>query len=100
MRDSRIGSYGGIAVGLSLLWRYILLGRLLDGRFAGYFVAAHLLCRWTTLPLSYALPAARTDGSGVTIAQLASKMALAMDSILTGAGVIGFLRHPAWLPVP
>jgi len=99
MRDSRIGSYGGIAIGLSLLWRYILLAKLPDGRFVSYFVAAHVLCRWTTLPLSYALRPARTDGSGAQMAQRTSTMGLAVGSIFTLAAVIGCLRSAAWLPV-
>ena len=99
MRDSRIGSYGGIAIALSLLWRYVLLVKLLNGCFAPYFVAAHVLCRWTSLPLSYALAAARTDGSGVAIAQRTSKTTLTVGSILMLAVLIGCLRSGAWLPI-
>ena len=99
MRDSRIGSYGGIAIGLSLLWRYILLATLPDARFTSYFVAAHVLCRWTSLPLSYALKPARTDGSGATVAQRTSKGGLALGSIFTLAVTLACLKSAAWLPV-
>jgi len=99
MRDSRIGSYGGIAIALSLLWRYTLLTRLPGDRFTSYFVAAHVLCRWTALPLSYALPAARVNGAGVAMAQRTSAMGLAVGSIITVAVCAGWLRSAAWLPI-
>jgi adenosylcobinamide-GDP ribazoletransferase len=99
MRDSRIGSYGGIAIGLSLLWRYVLLTNLPEGRFATYLVAAHVLCRWTTLPLSCALAPARIDGAGVAMAQRISKKTLAFGSVLTFAIVFACLRSAVWIPL-
>ena len=51
MHDSRIGSFGTLAICLSLLARWVLLGSLPVARFPFYMLAAHVLCRWTTLPL-------------------------------------------------
>lgn len=99
MRDSRIGSYGGVAIALSLLWRYVLLATMPNARFTSYFVAAHVLCRWTSLPLSYALAPARADGSGVRIALQTSTEQLAAGSIFTLLVVAVFLRNAAWLPL-
>jgi adenosylcobinamide-GDP ribazoletransferase len=99
MRDSRIGSYGGIAIGLSLLWRYVLLASLPEGRFAVYLVTAHVLCRWTALPLSYALRPARTDGASVIVAQQTSRTDLAFGSMLALAIVFTCLRSAAWIPL-
>lgn len=99
MRDSRIGSYGGLALALSLLWRFVLLAKLPDNRFPSYFVAAQVLSRWTILPLSYVLPPARTDGSGVTVAQHTSKTALVIGTILALAVVVPWLKIAAWLPL-
>ncbi len=73
MRDSRIGSYGTLAIALSLLLRWQLLAALPRANFAAYLLAAHALCRWTVVPLSLMLPPARTDGLG---AQVASKLTL------------------------
>lgn len=99
MRDSRVGSYGAIAIGLSLLWRFVLLVNLPDARFGIYVIAAHVLCRWTALPLSHVLPPARTDGSGVTIAQRTSRTDLIIGSILMLLAVTACLKSSAWLPI-
>ncbi len=60
MRDSRIGSYGAAALALSIVGRLLLLRSLPLERFAAYVIVAQVLCRWSTLPLSYFLPPART----------------------------------------
>jgi adenosylcobinamide-GDP ribazoletransferase len=52
LKDSRIGSYGGATLTLSLVARVALLGSLPQNRIAAYLIAAHVLCRWTTLPLA------------------------------------------------
>ncbi len=85
LKDSRIGSYGAAALGLSLLSRVALLSAMPSSRVAGTLVAAHMLCRWTTLPLSYLLPAARAGdaGQGARVAGLTSGRALAVSSVLT-----------------
>jgi len=76
MRDSRIGSYGTVALTLSLLARLLLISSLSLVHVAQYLVAAHVLCRWTTLPLSFYLAPAHAqsndqiDGQGARIAQL------------------------------
>ena len=59
MHDSRIGSYGAAALTLSLGARLLLISALPLAHVGQYLVAAHVLCRWTTLPLSYYLPPAR-----------------------------------------
>ena len=59
LKDSRIGSYGATALVLSLLARYLLLASLPLEHFAAYVISAHVLCRWSSLPLSYFLPPAR-----------------------------------------
>lgn len=82
MRDSRIGSFGAVAITLSLLSRFILINSTSPARLPGFLVAASVLCRWTTLPLGFWLPYAREDhglGAGV-----AGKMPL--TSLLWGTG--------------
>jgi adenosylcobinamide-GDP ribazoletransferase len=99
MRDSRIGSYGAIALVLSLLLRWLLLSRLPTG-FLPVVVTAHVLCRWTTLPLSYCLPPARTaDGQGARVAQLTTRRALLGGSLLSLAIVLVAMRAAAWKPI-
>jgi len=100
MRDSRIGSYGGTALVLSLLARYLLLASLPLEHFAAYIISAHVLCRWSSLPLSYFLPPAREqDGQGARIAKLTSLPSLIFGSLCSFA-VVGFaLRRAAVTPL-
>lgn len=82
LRDSRIGSYGCAALTLSLLGRLLLLSSLPVAQLARYLITAHVLCRWTALPLGFFLPSARAQskggiaGQGARVAQLISKGSL------------------------
>ncbi|MBW4028188.1 MAG: adenosylcobinamide-GDP ribazoletransferase [Acidobacteria bacterium] len=100
MRDSRIGSYGAAALVLALAARVALLTYLPLGRFAAYVIAAHVLCRWSTLPLSYFIPPARVDnGQGAQVAGVTSRTTLAVGSAFTLAVVVGLLRWSAIAPI-
>jgi adenosylcobinamide-GDP ribazoletransferase len=82
MRDSRIGSFGAVAITLSLLSRFILINSTLPARLPRLLVAASVLCRWTALPLGFWLPYARDDqGLGGAVA---GRMPL--SSLLWGTG--------------
>jgi len=100
MKDSRIGSYGATALMLSLLARYLLLASLPLDHFAAYVISAHVLCRWSTLPLSYFLPPAREqNGQGARIAKLTSLTSLIFGSAFTFAVVAIALRRLAVAPI-
>jgi adenosylcobinamide-GDP ribazoletransferase len=100
LRDSRIGSYGALALVLSVLARFLLLSSLPVNRFTAFVVSAHVLCRWTTLPLSYFLPPARaSDGQGARIAQKVSSASFITGTLLSFAIVFYFLRIGFWIPV-
>ena len=104
MRDSRIGSYGAIALVLSLLLRWLLLSRIPAASFLSVVVAAQVLCRWTTLPLSYYLEPARSaeghaPGQGARVAQQTTRGALLTGSLLTLAIVLIAMRAAAWKPI-
>jgi adenosylcobinamide-GDP ribazoletransferase len=100
LRDSHIGSYGATALVLSLLARYLLLASLPLEHFATYVISAHVLCRWSSLPLSYLLPAAREqDSQGARIARLTSLASLIFGSLFSFA-IVGFaLRWSALAPL-
>jgi len=89
LKDSRIGSYGGAALALSLLARVLLLASLPLSQILQYLIAGHVLCRWTTLPLSYYLASARSPqdqagaGQGARIAKLTTIGTLIVGSIFT-----------------
>jgi adenosylcobinamide-GDP ribazoletransferase len=100
MRDSRIGTYGAVALVLSLLARWLLLGGLPAGRFAVYVIAAHVLCRWTTLPLSFFLTPARDGaGQGGRVAARTSQSALWIGTMLAFALTAALLRWRAVIPL-
>ena len=70
MRDSRIGSYGAIALILSIALRTSALALLADPhRVAGTLIAACVLGRCAMLLPLRLLPQARTDGMGASVAR-------------------------------
>lgn len=105
MRDSRIGTYGGAALVLSLLARVVLLSSIPLAQVVPYLIVAHVLCRWTTLPLSYFLPSARTrdgekvDGQGGRIAWLTSKATLIGGTLFSFSVAVLLLRVRAIAPI-
>jgi adenosylcobinamide-GDP ribazoletransferase len=100
MKDSRIGSYGALAIVLSVAARVLLLANLPSGSFVQYAVSAEVLCRWTVLPLGAVLPGAREEASqGARIARQISAVSLAAGTLLA-FGIVGYLLHTAmWIPV-
>lgn len=100
MKDSRIGSYGATALILSLLARYLLLASLPLEHFAAYIISSQVLCRWSSLPLSYLLPPARErDGQGAKIARLTSRSSLIIATLVSFAVAAFLLRWSAIAPI-
>jgi len=93
MRDSRIGSFGAVAVTLSLLSRFILISNTPQARLPGFLIASSVLCRWTALPLGFWLPYARDDqGLGGAVAgrmPLGSLLWGTAFAVLSVAGALG-----------
>ncbi|MCO5157447.1 MAG: adenosylcobinamide-GDP ribazoletransferase [Aquamicrobium sp.] len=80
MRDSRIGSYGVLALGLSLLARWAALAALAEASIAGAIlasVAAHAGSRAVLPALLAALPPARADGLSAGIGTMGNGTTLA-----------------------
>src|SRR5258708_31809300 len=100
LRDSRIGSFGALALVLSVLARFLLLSRLPVNRFTTFVVSAHVLCRWTTLPLSYFLRSAReSDGEGARIAPKISPASLLIGTLLSFSIFFYLMRREFWIPI-
>jgi len=100
LKDSRIGSFGALALVISMLARLLLLSILPVNRFTAFAVSAHVLCRWTTLPLSYFLPSARqSEGQGARIAQKISSASAFIGTLLSFAFVLYLLRREFWIPI-
>ncbi|MGH9354245.1 MAG: adenosylcobinamide-GDP ribazoletransferase [Terriglobia bacterium] len=84
MRDSRIGSFGAVAVTLSLLARFVFLTGLPHETFNGFLVAGQVISRWTALPLGFFLPSARgLEGQGARVAGEISFVSLAVGTAVT-----------------
>lgn len=69
MRDSRLGTHGMTALGISLLWRIVALAALAPAGALAGLVMAHTLGRAGAVSLMALGPSARADGlgsSGVT----------------------------------
>ena len=99
-RDSRIGSYGATVLSLSLLARIILIASVPLSQIAQYLIAAQILCRWTTLPLSYLCPPARqADGQGARIAQLTTRSSLLLGTAFSFVAVGFLLRWRSVAPL-
>jgi adenosylcobinamide-GDP ribazoletransferase len=78
MKDSRIGTYGAMALTLTVLAKLVALASLTRLDVVRALIAAHTLARWATLPLLAWLPYVRAEGGtgtpftgGVTPARLA-----------------------------
>lgn len=88
MKDSRLGSYGALALMLTVIARIVAL-LLLGAAAPAALVGAHALARFSSLPLIRWLPYARTDGGtgkpfagGIGMTGLI--VAFAFTAILTG----------------
>ena len=100
LKDSRIGAYGALALMISLLARYLLLLSLPLEHFAAYLISAHVLCRWTSLPLSFILsPARAQQGQGARIAKLTSTPCLLSGTIFSLVVVVFALHRSAMAPL-
>lgn len=86
MTDSRVGTFGSLAVVLPLLLAYSLLAPLDDADFAAAVVAGHVLGRWAGLPQARFLPPAVQGGLGAKFR--VSGAALAVGSVFTVAVVL------------
>jgi adenosylcobinamide-GDP ribazoletransferase len=80
MHDSRVGTFGVLALGLSLLLSYAALVPLDGPDFAAAAVAGHVLGRWAGLPQAYFLPPAQPGGLGAKVR--VSAVALALASVV------------------
>ena len=105
LRDSRIGSYGGTALALSLGTRLALLSSLARPQIVPVLISAHVLCRWSMLPLSFFLAAARSssegaaDGQGARIARLTTSGTLLFGTIFSWGCAILLLHWHAVTPI-
>jgi len=69
MRDSRLGTYGTLALVFLILGKFIFLSSLVQSHVWRWLIVGHVVCRWTVLPLCSWLPYARAEGQGKLVAK-------------------------------
>jgi adenosylcobinamide-GDP ribazoletransferase len=69
MRDSRIGTYGTVALIFLVFGKVMFLSALPAGQIWRWFIVSHVAARWTVLPLCVWLPYARAEGQGKLVAK-------------------------------
>jgi adenosylcobinamide-GDP ribazoletransferase len=84
MRDSRVGSFGAVAITITMLARFVFLNNIPPHRFDNYLMAGQVTSRWTALPLAYFLHSAREQGGqGARVAGKISAFTLVTGTLLT-----------------
>jgi adenosylcobinamide-GDP ribazoletransferase len=69
MRDSRVGTFGALALIFLALAKYNFLSSISPSVVWRWLIVAHTAARWTTLPLCLWLPYAREEGQGKLVAR-------------------------------
>jgi len=97
MKDSRVGSFGALAIVFSVTSRVLLLVYLPAANLVQYVISAEVLCRWIMLPLGAELHGAREHGSqGGRIAGQISFVSQAAGTLIAVC-VVGYLLRTAAL---
>jgi adenosylcobinamide-GDP ribazoletransferase len=81
MRDSRLGTYGALALVFLILGKYSFLSALAPGQVWRWLIVAHAASRWTALPLCAWLPYARAEGQGKLVAKQIGKTEIFVGSV-------------------
>jgi adenosylcobinamide-GDP ribazoletransferase len=98
LKDSRVGSFGALAIVGSVLARTLLIAALPLHRAAAYLICAQTLCRWTALPLGYSLsPARPAEGQGARLAAQISFGSLIVGTLFALAVSAYLLRSSMWM---
>ena len=88
MRDSRIGTYGTLALFFLLFGKYTFLSSLQPPQIWRWLIVAHAASRWTVLPLCAWLPYARAEGQGKLVTKQIGALAIVFGSLTFLAGLL------------
>ena len=100
MRDSRIGTFGAVALWAVLTLKAAALATLAPHLFWPVLLAAHVLARWSPLPLARWLPDARgAKGLGAGLATLIEGRGLIFATVLMSVTLFATVGLPRafWL---
>lgn len=88
MRDSRIGTYGTLALIFVILGKFNFLSALPQGQIWRWLIVAHTAARWTTLPLCAWLPYARAEGQGKLVAKQVGTLEIVLGTTTLLLGLL------------
>ncbi|CUH94340.1 putative membrane protein [Propionispora sp. 2/2-37] len=83
MKDSRVGAYGVMALGLLLLWKYSLLLAILPELLPAALWAAPVIARLAVVAAIVSYPYARSQGLGKPFSQYAGRYTLPTAGVFT-----------------
>ena len=83
MRDSRVGTYGSVALILIVLTKILALAQVEPSRVPGILITAHVVARWSSLPLIYNNKYVREQGTGKPFAATVTAQRLIAASLFT-----------------
>lgn len=99
MRDSRVGTYGALALILLMLARFIVLWELSVAGVAVVSIAlisAHVLARWSSVWLMARIPYARAEAANRVVAQDVDRRRLIEASLVALAALTPVLIASVW----
>lgn len=102
MRDSRVGSFGAVALALDVLLKAACIAALLDrGHALAVLIAAGALSRAVAPPLAAVLPYPRVEGGPGSVLTGRTSRAAALVAAVLGAALAAAVWWPdgAWLVV-
>ncbi len=93
LKDSRVGTYGALAVAFPLLLAYASLAPLTVEECLGAAIAGHTLGRWSTLPHSLLFAPART-GSSATLVRASPAVTAGATAFAAAVAVVALGLGP------
>ncbi len=99
MRDSRLGTYGTVALVGVLALRVALLAELDPGWFWRATLVGHVLGRAAILVMVRLLPPADDGGSGAQVSQPTGPVGSAVGALTTAAVLVAALGTDGWVPL-
>ena len=97
MRDSRIGTYGTLALIFTVFGKVIFLSSLPPGQIWRWLIVAHTAARWTILPLGAWLPYARVEGQGKLVAKQVGALEITIGTLTLFLVIFLLIPWPAAL---
>ena len=93
LRDSRIGSFGAIAIFFALALKILSLASLSGRPRAAAVIIAPTLSRWSMVAVSYGLQYLRAEGAGSSMLGRDSQRNLTIASIIMIIAMLPFFSH-------